>query len=672
MLTSIPRATPRRLARRALAFIALVLACLSWQGAAAQSMLQASSTKIVNASGQEVILKGMNLGDWMLQEGYMMKPGFGGTQGSIKKILYDAGMSDAAVETFYQGWRDNFITKPDIDYIASLGFNCIRLPMHYDLFLTPAQRAVRNSVIRGTVTYDSYEAQLKTWADGGQLFQDPSQMEAIRMIENTLSWCAANNMYVVLDLHAAPGAQGSDTNISDALRPNDFWNNPTNQDVATQLWTMLAKRYKNDARVAMYDVLNEPNNVPNTATQNGNQRIHDVLDRFINTIRAQGDNHLILLEGNGYGNNYDYMEKRTFTNQANLVYNSHRYDAPAYPLPNDVNATGGSANQLGLIGNLTRFRTANNVPIWVGETGENTAAWMNEAAHALGIVGIGWANWTYKRFDTGPNAALMHIVPPYEVDGPAGLPQVLENIKFANCVVNPGTVAAVSPNLLGSPAVAPVIGQNIWLRGNNGKYVSSESGLQAMTCTHDAIGTSEQFTVVDGGGGKLALRALGKYVSSENGTQAMTCTRTAITATEMFDILVNPDGTYSLRGSNGQYVSSENGTQPMNCNRAAISTWEAFNHGLVYAGPLATTSTGSQVMNAYPNPVVGSLTYSLPPSTKAHTLIVSDATGRTVLTRSYGNVGAQNTLDTSGLGSGLYVIRLTGADFTQSFKVTKE
>ena len=669
------RAATRTLARRTLAVLTLLLISLGWHGAAAQSMLQASGPKIVNASGQEVILRGMNLGGWMLQEGYMMKPGYGGTQGSVKKILYNAGLSDAAVETFYQGWRDNFITKPDIDYIASLGFNCIRLPMHYDLFLTPAQRAVRNSVIRGTVTYDAYEAQLKTWADGGQLFTDPGQMEAIRLIDNTLAWCAANNMYVVLDLHAAPGAQGSDTNISDALRPkgNDFWNNPTNQDVAVQLWTMLAARYKNDARVAMYDVLNEPNNVPAAPPRNPNQRIHDVLERFINAIRAQGDNHLVLLEGNGYGNDFNYMEKRTFTNQANLVFNSHRYSGTGYLLTNDVTAQDGGVNQLRLIGNLTRFRTDNNVPIWVGETGENTAAWMNEAARALGIVGIGWCHWTYKRFENGPNAALMHIVPPYVVDGPAGLPQVLENIKFANCVPNPSTVAAVSPNLLGSPVVAPVIGQIIWLRGNNDKYVSSESGLQAMTCTHDAIGASEQFTVVDGGGGRLALQALGKYVSSEDGQQAMTCTRTAITPTETFDIQVNPDGTYSLRGSNGKYVSSENGTQPMHCDRPAVSTWEAFNHGLVNASPLATANAARPpALSAYPNPVAGSLTYALPPATKAHTLSVTDATGRLVLTRSYGNVGAQNTLDTSTLAGGLYVVRLTGAGFVQSFKVTKE
>ena len=113
----------------------------------------------------------------------MMKPGHGGTQGSVKKGLYQAGLSDAAVEQFYQQWRDNFIAKADIDFIAQQGFNCIRLPLHYDLFLTPAQRAVRNGVIRGTVPYADYVAALTKWQRQGELFRAPQQLEAIRLID---------------------------------------------------------------------------------------------------------------------------------------------------------------------------------------------------------------------------------------------------------------------------------------------------------------------------------------------------------------------------------------------------------------------------------------------------------------------------------------------------------
>ena len=238
----------------------LVLALLSALPTLAQTtqapLLRAEGPKIVTAQHQEVLLQGMNLGGWLLQEGYMMKPGYEGTQGSVKKVLYQAGLSDAAVEKFYQQYRDNFVTKADIDFIAQQGFNCIRLPLHYDLFLTPAQRAVRNGVIRGTVPYASYVAKLKEWQQKGELFRAPQQLEAIRLIDKTLDWCAANKLYVVLDLHAAPGAQGTDTNISDALQPNDFWKEPAYQDITNKLWATLAQRYKNDGRIAMYDLVN--------------------------------------------------------------------------------------------------------------------------------------------------------------------------------------------------------------------------------------------------------------------------------------------------------------------------------------------------------------------------------------------------------------------------------
>jgi len=412
-------------------------------------LLRAEGPKIVDAQHHEVLLQGMNLGGWLLQEGYMMKPGYGGTQGSVKKVLYGAGLSEAAVEKFYQQWRATFITKADIGYIAQQGFNCIRLPLHYDLFLTPQQRAVRNGVIRGTVPYASYVAKLKEWQQKGELFQKPQQLDAMRLIDQTLGWCAANKLYVVLDLHAAPGAQGTDSNIADALQGNDFWNEPVYQTITNELWATLAKQYKNDGRIAMYDLVNEPNNVPG-----GNAAIHTMFERLINTVRAQGDQHLLLLEGNGFGNNYNDMLPSSFTHRENLVYNSHRYSIlPKYPLSNAPDASNPDANQLGALANLVRFRETQNVPVWVGETGENSPEWIGEAARNLNAAGIGWCSWTYKRFSDKPIASLLRIKPPYLVDAKsaADLPAILEDIKFVNCVPNEGVVQALGAELKKKP-----------------------------------------------------------------------------------------------------------------------------------------------------------------------------------------------------------------------------
>lgn len=127
-----------------------------------------------------------------------------------------------------------------------------------------------------------------------------------------------------------------------------------------------------------------------------------------------------------------------------------------------------------------------------------------------------------------------------------------------------------------SGSTAPPIGSTVTLKGINNQYVSGENGTQAMNCNRPTAGAWEQFTVVDAGAGKVALRSQGKYVSSENGTQAITCNRTTFSDWEKFDWVPTSDGKVTLRGNNGNFISSENGTQPMTCTRATASGWEAF------------------------------------------------------------------------------------------------
>jgi beta-glucanase (GH16 family) len=131
-------------------------------------------------------------------------------------------------------------------------------------------------------------------------------------------------------------------------------------------------------------------------------------------------------------------------------------------------------------------------------------------------------------------------------------------------------------NITGGTGTTAPIGQTVTLKGFNNQYVNSQNGTQAMTCTSTAAQAWEQFTIVDAGNGKVALRAMNKYVSSENGTQAITCNRTTIGDWEKFDWVPTGDGKVTFRGNNGKFISSENGTQAMTCTRATASGWEAF------------------------------------------------------------------------------------------------
>jgi beta-glucanase (GH16 family) len=131
-------------------------------------------------------------------------------------------------------------------------------------------------------------------------------------------------------------------------------------------------------------------------------------------------------------------------------------------------------------------------------------------------------------------------------------------------------------SLSGGSTTSPPIGSNITLKGFNNQYVSGEIGTAAMNCNRPTASAWETFTVVDAGGGKVALQSQGKYVSSENGTQAITCNRATIGDWEKFDWVPTGDGKITFRGSNGKFISSENGTQAMTCTRATASGWEAF------------------------------------------------------------------------------------------------
>ncbi|RAK69341.1 cellulase family glycosylhydrolase [Hymenobacter edaphi] len=445
-LTSFSPCRPGRLAR--LTALAGALGGLILTASAQQmSRLSARGPQIVNAEGQPVVLRGVNVGGWLLQESYILKTDTLDCQRRIQQGLLRV-MPEQDVEEFYRQYRAGFVTRADIDFIAKQGFNCVRLPFHYDLFLTREQRRARTKALqnpKSDVALTEYVQTLSQWYDAGQLFTAPD-LDGIQAIDNVLGWCAANNLYVVLDLHAAPGGQGTDPNINDNFRPLDLWKRRDAkgrliyQDLTVRLWEQLAKRYKNDARIAMYDLVNEPHNL-NAA--NGlspdNQELSAFYSRLIDAVRAQNDGHLLLLEGNGYGNEYTNLtpDKLKIRDKTGLVYNAHRYWCP-----NDAAARDPNPNQINLVRNLAAFRDRWQVPVWVGETGENSNEWFAAAVQQLNAQNIGWCHWNLKRVDAG--SSLLRVPPYGSILTAAGRAALLRNAQFANCSVNRDALFALT------------------------------------------------------------------------------------------------------------------------------------------------------------------------------------------------------------------------------------
>jgi hypothetical protein len=147
------------------------------------------------------------------------------------------------------------------------------------------------------------------------------------------------------------------------------------------------------------------------------------------------------------------------------------------------------------------------------------------------------------------------------------------------------------------------VGETVSFKGSNGQYACGENGTQAMRCNRATASDWEKFTIVDAGGGKIALRSMGKYVSSENGTKAITCSRTTIGGWEQFTQVENADGTVSFLGNNGRYISSENGTTAMTCTRTSIGAWEKFSTGTTTPPPTGTWRRANLTnFTSYPEP----------------------------------------------------------------------
>ncbi len=345
-----------------LILILLSLALFGTKFIHGQGFLRADGARIVDEKGNEFILRGMGLGGWMLQEGYMLQINNKGMQHTIKARITDL-IGQENCDRFYDLWLQNHMIRADVDSLARWGFNSIRLPMHYNLFTLP----IEEEPVEGQIT----------WLDRG-----------FTMTDSLLAWCKANNLYLILDLHAAPGGQGKDANISDydETKPS-LWESEFNRQKTIALWRKLAERYAGEPNLGGYDLVNEPNWTFEGKNRNGledslNKPIWDLYRNITKAIREVDQKHIIIIEGNGWGNNYRGFEGPW---DNNMVLSFHKYWNP-----------NGQEALNGILALRDKFR----MPIWLGETGENSNKWFTDCISLVEKNHIGWAWWPLKKINS--------------------------------------------------------------------------------------------------------------------------------------------------------------------------------------------------------------------------------------------------------------------------------
>lgn len=333
--------------------------------ASSPGLLRTQGLQIVNDRGP-VILRGVNLGNWLFWEGYIFGAQQAGQQSqtgfleSLGQLVMDSGV----LRNFRQRWRETFLTQEDMEYLASLGFNHVRLPLHWDLFLDP---------------------QTGKEIDDGFFW-----------IDRLLEWCRPLGIYVIPDLHAAPGGQNSN-HVSDRRGEALFWKDyRRNLELTKKIWGRLARRYAQEPWIGGWDLLNEPE------VREGKERLREAYIQITRTIRAEDPHHMIIAEGNWFATSFwELLTKAPAATprdawDKNLVFSFHSYWAP---LPNPS-----LKDQLAMAGGA-------GVPVWLGEFGENSNYWLASQVADMENRGIGWSFWTYKKVEA-INALVEVRMPP--------------------------------------------------------------------------------------------------------------------------------------------------------------------------------------------------------------------------------------------------------------------
>ncbi len=327
------------------------------------SLLSIKNGSIVDSDNKPFHLRGINLGGWLMMEGYILC-GRNISEKSFKRGMVKS-YGKKAKDDFLAAFRNSFIREYDFKKISELGFNCIRLPFNFRLI---------------------------------------EEKKGIDFLEKTLGWCEKYNIYCILDMHGAPGCQNRDWHC-DSNGEMLLWDNKTYQRRFFKLWEFLADRFKDKNIIAGYDVLNEA-----VIRKAAKKTLRNFYKETVRRIRAIDKKHIIFLEGNLWARDLEAIGE-PFAD--NLSYSIHYYRPADFTFdchkdlkyPGMIN--GEYWNKERIKKDLKKyhiFSKKHGVPIFVGEFGVNfrcekctgSMTWVKDMLQIFDEFDFHWTYWTYK------------------------------------------------------------------------------------------------------------------------------------------------------------------------------------------------------------------------------------------------------------------------------------
>lgn len=344
--------------------------------------MKAVGRGIYDTDGSLFEIKGVNFGNWLIQEGWMTINSIGpllnedGTyvkvnnegvveeyeemyEDEVLKILNDR-FTPEQVDELYEAYYASYCTEVDFKNIKSLGLNTIRLNMSYRNFMKGEPGSL-------------------------QMKENP-----FVHIDWFLEMARKYDLKVILDMHTTPGGQSGYEHSG--TRSMDFWTNDKYIEEFCLLWSEIAKHYVTDrvdlaSTILAFDIINEPVRKTQLAT---NKEQWEVFDKIYDAIREVNKEHIVCIEGVWYFNNLPDPEKYGWEN---VMYQYHFYNWNYPKISNELFY-------------MLMFETLSfadyDVPKYIGEFTffdyeEEWIKWLNK----FDSMGIGWTFWSYKTVSVG-------------------------------------------------------------------------------------------------------------------------------------------------------------------------------------------------------------------------------------------------------------------------------
>lgn len=266
-----------------------------------------------------------------------------------------------------KAFQDSYITEKDVRKVADLGMNLIRLPIWYQA--------------------------LETDIEGENEFVG----EGWRRLDQVMEWARKYKVYVMLDLHGAPGGQ-SPWWHQGLENGGQFWTNQDCIDKTARLWKALAGYFKDEPHVAVLDLLNEPFGAPD------HEHYLAAHQAIISAIREVDTRHIVMLEDG-------FLSMSVLAGPAENGWENAMMSFHDYPGGED--AASHVQMMEGEITDLEKHWARFDCPLFYGEfnvygpnsfnaTDDPGNRWQVDAMEGvlemMNRRGVHWAPWSWKYF----------------------------------------------------------------------------------------------------------------------------------------------------------------------------------------------------------------------------------------------------------------------------------